>query len=130
MVKDPWYEEFLFLLYRSVIVSDEEDFFEHIGLSRDTTFEEYLAHYEGDEETMVDRAGDDMFSYPPLAEKWRQAARESGDTPEWAIHELIEEIERCKEDVEKHGKPEDRRALKKGLALLDEVLEVGKFQKH
>ncbi len=55
-------------------------------------------------------------------------------TPEEAtkvkIAPAAEGIERCKDAVEKHGKPEDRRALKKGLALLDEVLEVGKFQKH
>ena len=92
--------------------------------------EEYLAHYEGDEETIIDRAGDDIFSYPPLAEKWRQSARESGDTPENALHELTEVIEECREAVKKHGKPEDRRALKKLLTLLGEVLEIGKFQRH
>jgi hypothetical protein len=39
-------------------------------------------------------------------------------------------VEECREHVEKYGKPEDRRALKKGQALLDEVLETGEFQRH
>ena len=128
--KDPWYEEYLFLLYRTIILYDEEDFFELIGLPRNVTFDKYMAHYGGDEETVIDRAGDDIFSYPPLAEKLRQSAKESGITVELVLHQLTEGIERCKRDVEKHGRAKDRRALKKGLALLDEVLEVGKFQKH
>ena len=93
MANDPWNHKFLFALYRSVIDCGEEDFFELIGLQRDTTFDQYLAHYEGDDETMVERAGNDLFSYPPLAEKWREAARESGYTVEKYLHSLTEMIE-------------------------------------
>ena len=44
-------------------------FFEHIGLPADASWGEFRRHYDKDGVPDIDRAANDLFTYPPIAER-------------------------------------------------------------
>ena len=44
-------------------------FFEHIGLPADASWGEFRRHYDKDGVPDIDGAGNDMATYPPIAER-------------------------------------------------------------
>ena len=123
------YEQFLRTAYHDEIKNGDGGFFMHIGLSPDATWEQFRAHYPKDVWRGSEKLMGDLMSYPPSAERWHKAAREE-ITPEQHFSDILDDIEAYKKAVKKHGKPEDRKALAKLIALRDEILSVGKFRKH
>ena len=49
-----------------------EEFFPHIGLPRDCSWEAFRRHYTTRKRIDFDRAGDDLASFPPIAARIKQ----------------------------------------------------------
>ena len=55
--------------YIDEVDNGDGSYFQHIGLSADASWSEFRRHYDKDGAPDIDRAGNDLASYPPFAER-------------------------------------------------------------
>ena len=62
-------ENFLLGHYVDEIENSNGGFFQHIGLPADASWGEFRRHYDKDGVPDIDRAANDLGTYPPIAER-------------------------------------------------------------
>ena len=62
-------EDMLLGLYEDEAENGDGSFFEHIGLSPDATWEQFRRHYADRGGPTPERVGNDLATYPPIAQR-------------------------------------------------------------